>query len=49
MRKRSNRPLLQTADPEATLRRLLEERSPTYALADITVESRDGPHEASST
>ena len=45
VRKRSNRPLLQTADPEATLRRLLEERSPTYALADITVESRDGPHD----
>ncbi len=46
VRKRSNRPLLQTADPETTLRRLLEERSPTYALADITVESREGPHEA---
>src|SRR6202453_4032340 len=29
VRKRSNRPLLQTADPEATLTRLLEERSPT--------------------
>ncbi len=46
VRKRSNRPLLRTADPEATLRRLLEERSPTYALADITIESRDGPHES---
>src|ERR1700683_1387712 len=45
VRKRSNRPLLHTADPETTLRRLLEERSPTYALADITVESRDGPHD----
>jgi shikimate kinase/3-dehydroquinate synthase len=45
VRKRSNRPLLQTADPESTLRRLLDERSPTYALADITVESRDGPHD----
>ena len=30
VRKRSNRPLLQTADPEETLRRLLEERSPIY-------------------
>ncbi len=38
VRKRSNRPLLQTADPEGTMRRLLEERSPTYALADITIE-----------
>ena len=45
VRKKSNRPLLQTDDPEETLRRLLEERSPTYALADITIESRDGPHE----
>jgi shikimate kinase/3-dehydroquinate synthase len=46
VRKRSNRPLLRTADPEATLRRLLEERSPTYALADLTIESHDGPHDA---
>jgi shikimate kinase/3-dehydroquinate synthase len=46
VRKRSNRPLLQTADPEATLRKILEERSPTYALADLTIESRDGPHDA---
>ncbi|THD47226.1 MAG: 3-dehydroquinate synthase [Bradyrhizobium sp.] len=45
VRKRSNRPLLRTADPEATLRKLLEERSPTYALADLTIESRDGPHD----
>ena len=46
VRKRSNRPLLQTADPEGTLRRLLEERSPVYALADITIESREGPHDS---
>ena len=46
VRKRSNRPLLRTADPEATLRRLLDERSPTYALADMTIESHDGPHDA---
>ena len=45
VRKKSNRPLLQTADPEQTLRRLLDERSPTYGLADIIIESRDGPHE----
>ena len=38
VRKRSNRPLLRTEDPEATLRKLLEERSPTYALADLTIE-----------
>jgi shikimate kinase/3-dehydroquinate synthase len=46
VRKRSNRPLLRTANPEQTLRRLLDERSPTYALADITIESHDGPHDA---
>ena len=46
VRKKSNRPLLQTDDPEATLRRLLAERAPTYALADLTIESRDGPHDS---
>lgn len=46
VRKKSNRPLLRTADPERTLRHLLEERSPTYALADLTIDSRDGPHDA---
>jgi len=45
VRKRSNRPLLQTADPEATLRRMLSEREPVYALADITILSSDEPHE----
>ena len=45
VRKKSNRPLLQTDDPEKTLRRLLDERLSTYALADITIESRDGPHD----
>ena len=46
VRKRSNRPLLQTPDPEATMRRLMDERHPTYALADLTVYSQDGPQEA---
>ncbi|MGO4872979.1 MAG: 3-dehydroquinate synthase [Roseiarcus sp.] len=46
VRKRSNRPLLRTADPEATLRRLLAERSPSYALADMTIESHEGPHDS---
>lgn len=45
VRKRSNRPLLQTADPEGTLRRLMEVRDPVYALADIAVHSRDVPHD----
>ena len=46
VRKKSNRPLLKTADPEGTLRRLLDERSPVYALADFTIESRDVAHDA---
>jgi len=45
VRKRSNRPLLANADPEATLKRLIDDRYPVYALADITIVSRDGPHE----
>jgi shikimate kinase / 3-dehydroquinate synthase len=45
VRKRSNRPLLQTANPEETLRRILEERSPIYGLADLTIETREGPHD----
>ncbi|CAM5761443.1 shikimate kinase [Bosea minatitlanensis] len=45
VRKRSNRPLLQTADPEGTLRAMLAQREPVYALADLTIQSRDEPHE----
>jgi shikimate kinase/3-dehydroquinate synthase len=45
VRKRSNRPLLATPDPEATLKRLIDERYPIYAGADVTIVSRDGPHE----
>ncbi|MGH6801350.1 MAG: shikimate kinase, partial [Methylocella sp.] len=45
VRKRSHRPLLQGGDPEQTLRTLLEQRYPVYALADVTIVSRDGPHE----
>ncbi len=44
-RRRSNRPLLQTSDPEKTVRELMANRYPIYALADVTVESEDGPHE----
>ena len=28
------------------LRRLLAEREPVYALADISIASREGPHQA---
>lgn len=46
VRKRSNRPLLANVDAEETLKRLIDERYPVYGLADFTVVSRDGPHEA---
>ena len=45
VKKRGNRPMLKTEDPEGTLKRLIEERYPIYAEADVTVESRDVPHE----
>jgi shikimate kinase len=45
VRKRSNRPLLQNMDPENTMRELMAARHPIYALADVTVASRDIPHE----
>ena len=44
--KRDTRPLLKDTDPEAVMRRLMDARYPVYAEADITVESRDVPHEA---
>ncbi len=44
VQRRDNRPLLRNADPRATLERLLTERTPVYAEADLTVESEDGPH-----
>jgi shikimate kinase len=45
-RRRANRPLLQTDDPEGTIQRLMDARYPLYALADMIVHSEDGPHEA---
>ena len=40
------RPLLQTADPEAALNALLNERRPLYAEADLTVVINDETPEA---
>ncbi len=45
-KRKNDRPLLQTADPAATLRELLVAREPVYAQADLTVQSREVPHEA---
>lgn len=45
VKRRTDRPLLKSVDPAETLRALLEQRNPIYALADLTVESRDVPHD----
>jgi shikimate kinase len=45
VRRRADRPLLQTVDPAATLDRLIAEREPVYRHADLTILSRDLPHE----
>lgn len=43
--RRDDRPMLKTADPEATMRKLIEVRYPIYAEADLVVESRDVTHD----
>ena len=45
VKRRADRPLLQTEDPTATVARLLEVREPLYRSADLTILSRDVPHE----
>jgi shikimate kinase len=45
-KRKNDRPMLQTADPAATLRELLVAREPAYAQADLTVQSREVPHDA---
>ncbi len=45
--RRDTRPLLRGGDPREILERLLAERTPLYGQADLTVDSEDGPHQAS--
>ncbi|MEE8633842.1 MAG: shikimate kinase [Methyloceanibacter sp.] len=45
VQRRDHRPLLATGDPEAVMKKLMAERDPVYAGADITVESREVPHD----
>jgi shikimate kinase len=45
-KRKNDRPMLQTADPTETLRQLLAAREPIYAQSDLTVQSREVPHEA---
>jgi len=42
---RGGRPLLTDGDPEQILRDLLAKREPVYATADVTVMTREVPHE----
>ena len=43
--RRDNRPLLRQGDPEQILRRLMAERDPVYAQADLIVKTGQDPHE----
>lgn len=43
--KRQTRPLLKDGDPRATMERLMAERYPVYAGANVTIESNGGPHD----
>jgi shikimate kinase len=45
VKRRADRPLLKTADPAGTVERLIVEREPFYRHADLTIWSRDVPHE----
>lgn len=44
--KRPTRPLLKNSDPRGTMEKLMAERYPIYAEADLTVDSNGGPHDA---
>lgn len=44
--KRDTRPLLRGGDPRAVMERLMAERHPVYAEADVTVDSNNQPHGA---
>jgi shikimate kinase len=44
--RRGDRPLLQVDDPRAKLSELMTTRYPVYAEADLTVDSQDGPPDA---
>ena len=45
IKRRGDRPLLKSGDPAATLTALIAERYPVYGEADLTVLSRDVPHD----
>lgn len=44
--RRDTRPMLKGGDPVEIMTRLLKEREPLYAQADLTINSEDGPHQS---
>jgi shikimate kinase len=44
IKRKDDRPLLKTGDPHEVMERLLKEREPIYAEADLAVDSENGPH-----
>jgi shikimate kinase len=44
--RRDDRPLLKSGDPHAVMKKLMEDRYPIYAQADLTIESTNSPHNA---
>jgi shikimate kinase len=44
VKRRETRPLLKNGDPQEIMARLLAEREPIYAEADIALNSEEGPH-----
>ena len=44
--RRNNRPLLKQGNRRDILAKLMDQRYPVYAKADITIDSRDGPVES---
>jgi shikimate kinase len=42
--RRNTRPTLETGDKAETIRQLIDERYPIYAMADIHINSDEGPH-----
>jgi shikimate kinase len=47
--RREGRPLLKQGDPQAVMQRLMQERYPIYAEADVIVDSVNAPHAATVT
>jgi shikimate kinase len=47
--RRDHRPLLKEDDPRAVMQRLMDERYPIYAEADLTIETGSGPHNSAVT